>query len=704
MAKLEELVLELRADAKDLKAQMLAAQKATSDAASKMEAALTEMSDKSGKSMLSLQNITGIALGTLAGGAIQAGLEAVKNAASAMFNVFVTEGVTNAMEAQEAVNDLNNSLARAGIYSKETSSSFKDFAGEMMALTGIGDDNVVQVGSLIQSIGRLKSGEALEGATKAALNLSAALGIDLNTAAMMVGKAAQGEVQSFKRYGLAIEEGATKSDTFANALKRLEVFNGAAASKLGTYSGSLNALKGNFSEVTEEVGDAVVSNNVLVTVYQKLAEFSAQAADFVNQHKDALKVFVGEGIIYAIKSIQVMVDAGDILGESLSWALERATQAALKVGQAFAWVMSKLNSDWEETMNQFGAAAEDAGNRASETFTRETFMGAISSKLSELEGAATTSFQAMVDGATVAAEPVANLAGGVEEVTRKLTEQEEALKSWAEEFAKKGSELEGQQALELELLQAKHEADLISTEEFLAAKRGMLETHHAWELEQLQAAKNQKLIDETELTNAQFAVNKKYEADKLKLQKESKAQEDKLNTEKVAATKGMLGNLGALQSSSNRQFFEIGKAAALSTATIDGIAAVQKALSSAPPPFNFGLAATVGAATAVNIAKIGSTQPPGAANGIDSVPGIGTQDNFPVILAPKERVVPGETNKDLKSFLADSGGLAELLIGVNQRLDRLLQAAGQGTVVQIDGREVFEAVNTQLRAGRRLAS
>ena len=38
--------------------------------------------------------------------------------------------------------------------------------------------------------------------------------------------------------------------------------------------------------------------------------------------------------------------------------------------------------------------------------------------------------------------------------------------------------------------------------------------------------------------------------------------------------------------------------------TIDGVVAVQKALASAPPPFNFILAGIVGAAAAVNVAKI----------------------------------------------------------------------------------------------------
>lgn len=69
-------------------------------------------------------------------------------------------------------------------------------------------------------------------------------------------------------------------------------------------------------------------------------------------------------------------------------------------------------------------------------------------------------------------------------------------------------------------------------------------------------------------------------------------------------TRTMLDTLATLQNSSNKKIAAIGKAAAIAQATIDGVLAVQKALASAPPPFNFIQAAIVGAATAANVASI----------------------------------------------------------------------------------------------------
>ena len=64
------------------------------------------------------------------------------------------------------------------------------------------------------------------------------------------------------------------------------------------------------------------------------------------------------------------------------------------------------------------------------------------------------------------------------------------------------------------------------------------------------------------------------------------------------------GNMSVLAQSENRKIATIGKASALAQATIQGALAAQMALASAPPPFNFALAASVGVATAANIATI----------------------------------------------------------------------------------------------------
>lgn len=74
--------------------------------------------------------------------------------------------------------------------------------------------------------------------------------------------------------------------------------------------------------------------------------------------------------------------------------------------------------------------------------------------------------------------------------------------------------------------------------------------------------------------------------------------------DRLSQAAGYFGMFASLQNSSNRKVAALGRAAAITQATIDGILAVQKTLASIPFPFNIAAAAAVGASTALNVAKI----------------------------------------------------------------------------------------------------
>lgn len=77
------------------------------------------------------------------------------------------------------------------------------------------------------------------------------------------------------------------------------------------------------------------------------------------------------------------------------------------------------------------------------------------------------------------------------------------------------------------------------------------------------------------------------------------------NEVRLQNTKDFFGNLASLSSSGNKRIAAIGRAAAVTQATIDGVLAVQKALA-APPgwPYNAAQVIAVGISTAANVAKI----------------------------------------------------------------------------------------------------
>lgn len=82
---------------------------------------------------------------------------------------------------------------------------------------------------------------------------------------------------------------------------------------------------------------------------------------------------------------------------------------------------------------------------------------------------------------------------------------------------------------------------------------------------------------------------------------------DELET-RLENTRSFFSSLSTLSRSENSRLAAIGRAAAITQATIDGVLAVQRALASAPPPVNFALAAAVGVAAAANVAEIAAAR------------------------------------------------------------------------------------------------
>lgn len=77
----------------------------------------------------------------------------------------------------------------------------------------------------------------------------------------------------------------------------------------------------------------------------------------------------------------------------------------------------------------------------------------------------------------------------------------------------------------------------------------------------------------------------------------------------IQGYRGFFNDLAVLATSSNKRLAKIGKAAAIATAIIDGIVAVQKALAAPPgPPVSYAFAAAAGLVAAVNVAKIRAQQ------------------------------------------------------------------------------------------------
>jgi hypothetical protein len=189
----------------------------------------------------------------------------------------LAKGLSAAIDAakvqEDAVNSLNVALRVTGKFTRQASQDFQDYASSIQAATRFGDEAILNSAALIQQLGNTSQSD-LKRATQAAVDLASALRIDLNTAALLVGKAAAGEVGSFSRYGLVIKKGADNAETFARALDAInKKFGGTAAQQVNTFSGATEQLSNTFGDVLEQFGFFITDSDLIGTVVKSTTGF-----------------------------------------------------------------------------------------------------------------------------------------------------------------------------------------------------------------------------------------------------------------------------------------------------------------------------------------------------------------------------------------------------------------------------------------------
>lgn len=169
------------------------------------------------------------------------------------------------------------------------------------------------------------------------------------------------------------------------------------------------------------------------------------------------------------------------------------------------------------------------------------------------------------------------------------------------------------------------------------------------------------------------------------------ARETELRT---ASYSQMFGNLASLATSSNRKIAAIGKAAAVTQATIDGVLAVQKALASAPYPINLAMAAAVGVSAASNVAKILSSNANFATGGEFTIGGSGGVDSQVVAFrgSPGEKVsvsTPEQVRKGTATKEGGGGGSMGMQPMLNVKTVNVLDPALIGDYLATDEGEIM---------------
>ncbi|MEK9820392.1 MAG: hypothetical protein VW443_12490, partial [Pseudomonadales bacterium] len=195
-------------------------------------------------------------------------------------------------EQQKATAKLNQTLRSTGFAAKVSSRELQGIASRLQRLTGVGDEAILSMQGILLTFTQIK-GQIFKDATEAILNVSVAMGQDLQTSAVQVGKALNDPitgVSALQRIGIQFNDEQKKmiknlarTNQIAKAqaiiLKELEIQFGGTAQNLDSTSFAFNRLNSAFGDFLESGGGK------LAPTFEKIANTTADVLETLNTTK-----------------------------------------------------------------------------------------------------------------------------------------------------------------------------------------------------------------------------------------------------------------------------------------------------------------------------------------------------------------------------------------------------------------------------------
>lgn len=201
------------------------------------------------------------------------------------------------LKQQETV--LKSTHNAAGLYIED----LQDQASALQRITPFADDAITSGQNLLLTFTSIK-GPVFQKATETILDMSQALGQDLKSSAIQLGKALNDPIQgvtALRRVGVSFNDQQLKQiETLQKSGKMMEAqnlilkelqteFGGSAVAAGKTFAGSMEILKNAFGELQETVGRALVT--AITPFVQKVSEF-VSSSGVVNFLEDVTGKFV----------------------------------------------------------------------------------------------------------------------------------------------------------------------------------------------------------------------------------------------------------------------------------------------------------------------------------------------------------------------------------------------------------------------------
>lgn len=254
--------------------------------------------------------------------------------------------IRNSIEAERVETQLNAVLRSTQHAAGLTAIELKNMASEMQMLTAFGDEEVLSMQNILLTFKQIK-GDEFKRATMAVLDLSTAMGQDLKSSAIQVGKALNDPkvgLTALQRVGITFSDSQKKlikdltetgrvAEAQREIFKELESqFGGSAKAATNSFGGALAQLKNKFGDLFEinatgEFGEMTTAVKELTTALDTQA-----VKDFAQE----IGKLIAGGITKATEGLQLMAENVDTLKTAFGGLM------AMKIGSWLGGVHGAL--------------------------------------------------------------------------------------------------------------------------------------------------------------------------------------------------------------------------------------------------------------------------------------------------------------------------------------------------------------------------
>lgn len=211
--------------------------------------------------------------------------------------------INAAVRQEEAINSLNASLLRIGQFSQESSRGLQEFAGQIQSVSKIGDEAAIEALAFAQSLGA--SVEQSKAVVTAAVDLSAALNIDLNSAVRNIGKTLGGFAGELGEVIPELKNLTTEQLQSGIAIDIIaKKYDGFARNQLRGFGGATAQLSNTFGDLGEAIGKIVTENPAVIAIVQATTQALSNLKTVVDQNRDSIIEFINNAVSRAIPVIR----------------------------------------------------------------------------------------------------------------------------------------------------------------------------------------------------------------------------------------------------------------------------------------------------------------------------------------------------------------------------------------------------------------